>query len=60
MRSHNVFRIEGSPGSALGGLGIDFAETNDFSLAGRVFKGQIPSLLSTDQLSTRTPHLNKK
>jgi hypothetical protein len=49
--NHNVFRIEGPPGSGLGGPGIDFIETTDFSLNGRLFTGQIPSLVTTDRAS---------
>jgi hypothetical protein len=37
MRNHNIFRIEGPVGSNLGGLGIDWIETTNFSLMGRVF-----------------------
>jgi hypothetical protein len=49
MHNHNVFRIEGPAGSALGGPGIDFAETNDFSLMGKIHTGQIPGLVNTDK-----------
>jgi hypothetical protein len=38
-RSHNIFRIEGPAGSNLGGAGVDFIETTDFSLMGRIFTG---------------------
>jgi Bacterial Ig domain len=49
MHNHNVFRIEGPAGSALGGPGIDFAETNDFSLMGKIYTGQMPGLVSTEK-----------
>jgi len=45
MHNHNTFRIEGPVGSNLGGSGVDFAETNGFSLMGRIHTGQIPSLV---------------
>ena len=41
-RNHNIFRIEGPAGSNLGGPGIDFIETTDFNLMGRVFTDSIP------------------
>ena len=43
LRNHNIFRIEGPAGSNLGGPGVDFIETNDFSMTGRLFSGQVPS-----------------
>ena len=56
LRNHNIFRIEGPPGSELGGPGIDFLETYNFSLIGRIFTGQIPSKVTVDRASyTRTP-----
>lgn len=51
LHDHNVFRIEGPPGSALGGPGIDFIQTNDFTLVGRVFSGQIPSQVTLERAS---------
>lgn len=44
-KNQNFFRIEGPPGSNLGGAGIDFIQTNNFRLVGRVYAGQIPSLV---------------
>ncbi|MDO8991281.1 MAG: Ig-like domain-containing protein [Sideroxyarcus sp.] len=41
-RNHNIFRVEGPVGSNLGGPGIDFIETTDFALVGRVFTGALP------------------
>lgn len=49
--NHNVFRIEGPAGSNLGGVGVDFIETTDFSLMGRIFTGQMPSLVIADRAS---------
>ena len=51
LHNHNVFRIEGPAGSNLGGPGIDFIETADFSLMGRLFTGQMPSLMTADRAS---------
>ena len=50
-RNHNIFRIEGPAGSALGGPGIDAIETTDFSLMGRVFTGPIPSKIDVARAS---------
>lgn len=56
LRNHNIFRIEGPPGSELGGPGIDFLETYNFSLMGRIFTGQIPGKVTVDRASyTKTP-----
>ena len=55
QHNHNVFRIEGPAGSNLGGQGVNFIETNDFSLMGRVFTGQMPGLVIAYRASyTRT------
>jgi Bacterial Ig domain len=51
MHNHNVFRIEGPPGSNLGGAGVDFIETSDFTLMGRIYTGQMPSLVVADRAS---------
>lgn len=51
LHNHNVFRIEGPVGSNLGGPGIDFIETRDFTLMGRIFTGQMPSKVSADRAS---------
>lgn len=51
VRNHNIFRIEGPVGSNLGGPGIDFIETTDFSLMGRVYTGQMPSRVTLDRAS---------
>ncbi|MCB1907144.1 MAG: cadherin-like domain-containing protein [Rhodocyclaceae bacterium] len=47
--NHNVFRVEGPPGSNLDGAGNDFVETTDFALTGRLFGGQIAGLVTTDR-----------
>lgn len=54
LRNHNVFRIEGPAGSGLGvdpltGATVDYVETSDFSLMGRVFTGSIPSRIDVDR-----------
>jgi hypothetical protein len=49
LRNHNIFRIEGPPGSNLGGPGIDFVETTGFTLMGRVFTGTIPGRVGVDR-----------
>jgi hypothetical protein len=43
--NQNKFRIEGPAGSNLGGSGVDFIETTGFSLMGRIYTGQVPSLV---------------
>ena len=55
-RNHNIFRIEGPPGSGLGrdpvsGAIVDWAETTNFSLAGRVFTDAIPGRVTVDRAS---------
>src|SRR3954454_9854523 len=39
LRDHNIFRPEGPAGSTIGGPGVDFLETTNFTLQGRVFEG---------------------
>ena len=51
LHNHNTFRIEGPVGSNLGGPGVDFIETTDFSLMGRVYAGTIPNLVVADRAS---------
>ncbi|MFL5417922.1 MAG: hypothetical protein ACJ78Y_18125, partial [Myxococcales bacterium] len=51
LRDHNIFRIEGPAGSNIGGPGIDFLETTDFTLMGRVFQGTIPGNVTVDRAS---------
>jgi hypothetical protein len=51
VRDHNIFRVEGPPGSNLGGPGIDFVETTNFSLMGRIFQGTIPGRVTADRAS---------
>jgi len=59
-RNHNIFRIEGPAGAGLGldpvtGAVVDWAETTDFALAGRVFTDVIPGRVAVDRASyTRT------
>jgi len=51
LRDHNIFRIEGPAGSNLGGPGIDFVETTNFTLQGRVFTQTIPGRVNVDRAS---------
>jgi hypothetical protein len=51
LRSRNIFRIEGPPGSGLGGPGIDAIETTGFSLMGRVFADTIPGRVDVNRAS---------
>jgi hypothetical protein len=54
-RDHNIFRIEGPAGSNLGGPGVDFIETTDFSLMGRIFQGVIASRVTVDRAIYERP-----
>jgi hypothetical protein len=54
MRNHNIFRIEGPAGSALGvdpttGATVDWVETTDFSLMGRVYAGAMPGRVTIER-----------
>src|SRR3954463_14212735 len=65
VRDHNIFRIEGPPGSALGGFNadgtsIDFIETTDFTLAGRVMTYTLPGRVSVDRASYTNSATAKK
>jgi hypothetical protein len=51
LRDHNIFRIEGPAGCGIGGPGIDFLESTDFSLQGRVYTGTIPGNVILDRAS---------
>lgn len=51
LRNHNIFRIEGPVGSNLGGPGIDFLETTNFTLMGRVFTGPMPGKVDVARAS---------
>ncbi|HSB82261.1 MAG TPA: Ig-like domain-containing protein [Candidatus Methylomirabilis sp.] len=50
-RNHNIFRIEGPTGSNLGGPGVDFIETTDFSLMGRILTTAIPGRVDVSRAS---------
>jgi len=55
-RNHNIFRIEGPAGSALGGVNadgstIDFIETTDFSLIGRLYTETMPGRVNIERAS---------
>ncbi|WP_018990394.1 cadherin-like domain-containing protein [Aromatoleum toluclasticum] len=54
LRNHNIFRIEGPAGSGLGvdpvsGARVDFLQTADFSLMGRVFTGTLPGRVAVER-----------
>ena len=53
QRNHNIFRVEGPVGSNLGidpatGAAVNFIETANFSLMGRVFTGAMPGRVNVD------------
>ncbi|HEX9180215.1 MAG TPA: cadherin-like domain-containing protein [Burkholderiales bacterium] len=55
-RNHNIFRIEGPAGAALGidpvtGISVDWVETTDFSLMGRLYTGSLPSRINVERAS---------
>jgi hypothetical protein len=50
-RNHNIFRIEGPAGSNIGGVGIDWLESTDFTLMGRVFDGAVAGKVDVDRAS---------
>jgi hypothetical protein len=56
----NFVRVEGPPGSNLGGPGIDFIETTDFSLMGRLHSEPLPSLITVDRASYTRAGATKK
>src|SRR4051812_33223152 len=61
----NVFRIEGPAGSVIGGTNtdgttIDFIETTDFALMGRVFADAIPGRVAVDRASYTNSATAKK
>lgn len=65
LRNHNIFRIEGPAGSALGvdpatGASVDYVETTDFSLMGRVFTNQLPSRIVVERASYERDALGQK
>ncbi|CAG7857744.1 hypothetical protein MCAMS1_02681 [biofilm metagenome] len=45
----NTFRVDGPPGSNLGGPGVDFVETDLFTLVGRVNTNPLPSNISIEK-----------
>jgi len=51
LRDHNTFRIEGPAGSGIGGVGIDFIETPNFTLQGRVFTATVAGRVTIDRAS---------
>ena len=56
LRNHNIFRIEGPAGSGLGidpatGAVVDWIETTDFNLMGRLFDGAMPGKATVNRAS---------
>ena len=51
QRNHNIFRIEGPAGSNIGGVGVDWLETTNFTLMGRVFGGAIAGKVDVNRAS---------
>jgi hypothetical protein len=56
LRNHNIFRIEGPAGSRLGidpatGALVDWVETTDFSLMGRVYTGALAGRVDVSRAS---------
>ncbi|NMG45841.1 hypothetical protein GPA22_19165 [Aromatoleum toluvorans] len=54
VRNHNIYRIEGPAGSGLGidpvsGASVDYLETTDFSLMGRIFSGTLPGRVTVER-----------
>ncbi|MBI4290419.1 MAG: cadherin-like domain-containing protein [Betaproteobacteria bacterium] len=55
-RNHNIFRIEGPAGSGLGvdpitGASLDYVETTNFALMGRIMTTAIPGRVGVDRAS---------
>jgi hypothetical protein len=52
-RNHNIFRIEGPAGSGMGldanGALVDWIETTDFALNGRLYTGTLPGVVAVDR-----------
>jgi len=56
LRNHNIFRIEGPVGSGIGvdaatGAPVDWIETTDFALMGRVHTGALPGRMTVERAS---------
>jgi Bacterial Ig domain len=56
LRNHNIFRIEGPAGSGIGsdpvtGVPVDWLETTDFGLNGRIYTGVIPGRVTVERAS---------
>ena len=63
-RDHNIYRIEGPAGSGLGtdvnGALVNYIETTDFSLMGRIFTGVIPGRVDVQRASYTNTGSGKK
>jgi len=51
LRNHNIFRVEGPVGSNIGGLGIDYVESADFALMGRIYTNSMLGRVETERAS---------
>lgn len=56
LRNHNIFRVEGPPGSALSidpgtGQPVDYIETTDFTLMGRLHTNSLPGRIEVSRAS---------
>jgi len=56
LRNHNIFRVEGPAGAGLGinpatGAVVDWIETTDFTLMGRLFDGAMPTRATVERAS---------
>lgn len=56
----NYFRCDGPPGSAIGGPGVDFIETNLGMLEGWKYTTPIPSKLNIDRMTYRRDAVNSQ
>jgi Big-like domain-containing protein len=51
VRNQNIFRVEGPLGSGIGGPGVDFIETENFGLIGRIYTGPIAGRVDVNRAS---------
>ncbi|HEY2029604.1 MAG TPA: Ig-like domain-containing protein [Myxococcales bacterium] len=50
-QNHNTFRMEGPPGSNIGGPGQDWIQTSNFQLGGRIDTSTLPASVNIDRSS---------
>lgn len=51
LRNHNIFRVEGPVGSNIGGPGIDYVESTDFALMGRLYTNTMVGRVAAERAS---------